>query len=224
MIVGFSRKFAPAGPPKGADCTLLLHGDGTNGSTTFTDSSSSGLVATRTGTVSISTSQSKFGGASINFGGGYLAYAAPTGLAFGTGAFTVDFWIRFTSLTDSIIYDTRPNGGTANSFVVYILSSKFTIAAPSFNLIGTSILALNTWYHVAFTRGGGTARLFVNGSVEASSPSSDNFTLASGRPTLGAASTSLGAAPIAGFIDEFRVRKGTAEWTANFTPPTAPYV
>ena len=48
---------------------LLLHLNGSNGSTTFTDSSSNGLTVTRGGNVTISTAQAKFGGASAVFDG-----------------------------------------------------------------------------------------------------------------------------------------------------------
>ena len=64
-------RFAAAGPPDPdfANVSLLLHGDGTNGSTTIVDSSSSSKTVTAVGDAQISTAQSKFGGSSIYFDG-----------------------------------------------------------------------------------------------------------------------------------------------------------
>ena len=91
-------QFAAAGPtdPDFADVSLLLHGDGTNGSTTIVDSSDNVNSVTANNGAQISTTQSKFGGSSIEF-----LSTANTGLAvtpssvfqFGTGDWTVEAWI-----------------------------------------------------------------------------------------------------------------------------------
>ena len=72
--------------------SLLLHGDGTNGSTTIIDSSSSPKAVTAVGDAQISTAQSKFGGASIAFDGAgdWLTTPASNNFAFGIGDFTIE--------------------------------------------------------------------------------------------------------------------------------------
>jgi hypothetical protein len=73
---------------------LLLHMDGSNGSTTFTDSSSNALTVTANGNAQISTAQSKFGGASAAFDGDgdFLSIASNVAFAFGAAAFTIECW------------------------------------------------------------------------------------------------------------------------------------
>src|ERR1035437_572304 len=69
-----------------SNVTLLLHGDGTNGSTAFTDSSSLGQTVTGNGSAQISTAQSKWSGASIYFNGSsYLSVTGNPGLTFDSG-------------------------------------------------------------------------------------------------------------------------------------------
>jgi hypothetical protein len=215
------------GIPKGADCTLLLHGNGADGSTTFTDSSASALSATAAGNVQIDTSQSKFGGASIQFDGtgDYLQYNAPAGLAYGTGAFTIDFWLRLSSSAgNNAILDTRPSvTNTAPYFVIYLFTNKMKFHSNGVEISSTTTLSTNTWYHVAITRSGSTVRLFINGTEEASGTYSNNFAAVANRPILGAEGFNLGNGSLPGWIDEFHVQKGTAKWTANFTPPSTPY-
>jgi hypothetical protein len=52
-----------------SNVSLLLHGNGTNGSTTITDNSPSPKTVTAVGNAQISTAQSKYGGGSIAFDG-----------------------------------------------------------------------------------------------------------------------------------------------------------
>ncbi len=81
---------------------LLLHMDGSNGSTNFVDSAQSRSV-TANGNAQISTSQYKFGGASGYFDGSgdYLTVPDSSDWTFGTGDFTIDLWVRFSALQDS---------------------------------------------------------------------------------------------------------------------------
>jgi hypothetical protein len=83
--------------PDFANVSLLLHMDGSNGSTTFPDSSSNGLTVTRYGNAQISTAQSKFGGASAYFDGAgdYLELPNPnTAIGAVAGDFTIECWVR----------------------------------------------------------------------------------------------------------------------------------
>ena len=74
--------------------TLLLHMNGTDGSSTFTDSSSANNVPTNYN-VSIETEQYKFGGSSAYFDGNdYLSYADSDQWHFGSGDFTIEAWVK----------------------------------------------------------------------------------------------------------------------------------
>ena len=100
MTLKWFSSYAPVDEEFG-NVSLLLHGDGTNGSTTIVDSSSSTKAVTAFGDAQISTAQSKFGGASIAFDGNgdYLTIPPSAKFEFGTDPFTVEFWIYPTTST-----------------------------------------------------------------------------------------------------------------------------
>jgi len=93
-----------------SNVSLLLHCDGSNGSTTFTDNSPSPKTVTANGNASVSTAQSKFGGASAVFDGtgDYLSLDGSSGFAFGTGDFTIEFWLS-PSVLNGVIYAINPS-------------------------------------------------------------------------------------------------------------------
>jgi hypothetical protein len=89
---------------------------------------------------------------------------------------------------------------------------------------GTTTIAVETWYHVAVTRSGTNTKMFLNGVQEGPTyTDSTNYSVGnSARPFFGALGTD-GSLQWYGYFDEIRISKGIARWTANFTPPTAPY-
>lgn len=208
--------------------TLLLHMNGSNGSTTFTDSSKYGLTVTSNGNAQISTTQSKFGGASGKFDGtgDYLTQASDTSKALGVSDFTIETWIYLNSYTDLGIWESCPIGAAGSrttGFIWYITSTgSMRIYHNSANLIitATSILALNTWTHIACTRQDGTTRLFVNGTSVGSTTTLINDT-AGGR-VIGTFCDSTSLSPD-GYLDEFRITKGVARYSASFTVPDKPF-
>jgi len=92
---------SPPSPPVDPSLTLaLLHFDGANNSTVFTDSSPfNQTVAVVTGTPKISTAMSKFGGSSLYLdGSSSIKIPNNANLNLGTGAFTIEFWFYLLSL------------------------------------------------------------------------------------------------------------------------------
>jgi len=82
---------------------------------------------------------------------------------------------------------------------------------------------LNTgWHHYAGVRSGNSLLLFIDGVLEASGSFSASIPNVTALPTVGVRA-STGGSPWLGWIDEFRISVGVARWTANFTPPAAPY-
>ena len=105
MLVYPSTHFSSSGGGGiDSDTVLMLHGNGTDGSTTFTDSSlTTPHTPVAVGNAQIDTAQSKFGGASIYFDGSGDALTIPNDgdFTFGSDDLTVDFWVRFEALPAS---------------------------------------------------------------------------------------------------------------------------
>jgi len=219
--------FAPTDPDF-ANVSLLLHGDGTNGSTTFTDNSPRPKVPTNFGNV-ISTAQSQFGGASIFANSTYMQYAADTDYELGTGAFTIECWYRGTSAANfASIVSKGTVGSNSGAYGLHFRSTNNTIGfylgAANNNVITstTSIRTAATWFHIAVTRSGNNTRLFINGTQEGITYTV-NYTITTGGVlTVGRDNFSTDF-KVNGYIDDVRITKGVARYTANFTAPTAPF-
>jgi hypothetical protein len=210
--------------PNFASVVLLLHGDGTNGSTTITDSSGSPKTVTAFGNAAISTAQSKFGGASIAFDGtGDYLTATDSTFAFGTGDFTVEAFVYFNNLTGRK-YIVSVTDGTSGGFgITSDGTTKIDIVNPGFAVVHsfTTSLATSTWYHIAVSRSGSSLRCFLNGNqIGTTATNTNNYSQT--RLVVGI-DADLTLNPLSGYEDEIRITKGVARYTANFTPPTAPF-
>lgn len=216
--------------------SLLLNGTGANDATVFTDSSFRPKPVTAYGNVKISTAQSKFGGSSILFDGTNSALSVPAGddFVFGTANFTIEMFVYplATPNGSALIAEQYTGAGDKVEFAIGFCPAG-NIAAQSGSLpffgvfngsawqgaIAANALALNTWHHVALVRVGTVWTLYVNGTSVATANFSYSIALANpifiGRrwDTAGAASY------FNGYIDDLRITKGTARYTANFTPP-----
>jgi hypothetical protein len=210
--------------------SLLLHFDGADGGTTFTDSSPSNLTVTSYGATT-STAQSKFGGASGYFSNTRLEVADADGapvesLTFGTGAFTIDFWVyvtgggNFKNLLELGTVGSYP----ANRLAIHIYSNgRLTVENtgagnwPS----DPSQFPLNAWVHVAVTRdNAGVIRLFRDGQL-VGTPVTDSQSITANVVRVGKQWDN--SAYFVGWMDELRIVKSKAMFTASFTPRTSPY-
>jgi hypothetical protein len=174
------------------------------------------------GDAKISTVQSKFGGSSMSFDGtgDYLYRPDSVNVGFGTGNFTIECWVN-TSAKDIVILDIRSPVDPNVPGVFFIQSSTGYIGYYDNtvgSISGTTNVATGSWIHLAWTRSGTTFRMFVNGTQEYSGTNSGNF--GTSRPIYVGASNAA-TALFNGYIDDFRITKGFARYTANFTPPTA---
>jgi hypothetical protein len=184
------------------------------------------------GTAQASTTQAKWSPTSAYFNGSSSSLYAPpnTAFAFGTGDFTVEGWVNFASLSpggsgaivpfcqsDAIGTSTNDKwwfGYTASTLRFATHSSGgFSCAIP----FSPSI---NTWYYVTVVRSSGTVRLFVNGisGTVTTSGTPSGYSLSQNGLSVGGFST---PAYLNGYIQDLRLTKGVARYTATFTPPTA---
>ena len=185
------------------------------------------------GNAQTSTTQSKFGGSSMAFDGtGDGLFAAPsTNLNFNSENFTIEFWIYYNSLTgfQTIVSNgyspsvttgwlvQTGNGNGKVNFYMLTASSSTVIAAD-----GGSSISTGTWYHIAIVRNGTTTTVYRNGTSVGSGTDASVYTATAANIYVGGGSTSgFNNFYLNGYIDDFRITKGTALYTANFTPPTA---
>jgi hypothetical protein len=214
--------------PYFANVSLLLRGDGANGSTTIIDESFSPKTVTVYGNAQISTAQSKYGGSSIYLDGSgdYLSAPADAEFDLGTGDFTIELWVYTlsTTATRGLVSKGIVNSLGSEIWTVEWMSGStlgfFANSGGSFNLRSTTAFSLNTWYHVAVCRSSGTTKLFVNGASEASSSTSFNVT-SGGALYVGTGMYAPTSRSTNSYIDDIRITKGVARYTSNFTPPGA---
>ena len=204
---------------------LLLHCDGADTSTTFTDSSIYAHTVTPAGNAQIDTAQSKFGGASGIFTAStdYISSADSADWDFGTGDFTIDFWVRMTSATSDRYFVDRGSGDPVGGDYAIFFNGGNSL---HFRIGGSGILtpswspSADTWYHIAVARSGTALAMYVDGTSIATAVNSTDITYSN---AIRIGSRVLGGFALAGWIDEFRISKGIARWTTNFTPPTSAY-
>lgn len=218
--------------PYASNVSLHLKMNGANGSTTFTDSSPNALAVTAVGNAQISTTQSKYGGASAYFDGtgDYLSIASSS--YFNLPAdFTVECWFNPSNGTNSQQVIAGKWTGTGNvAWTVVInpgLSQILLGTANSGNFVATltftatSTITTNIWHHLAVVRSGSTVLVFLNGvQAGAGQTSTSNLTASdSNALTIG---QFQGINYFTGYIDELKITKGVARYTSAFTSPPIP--
>lgn len=179
------------------------------------------------GNVQISTVQSKFGGSSISFDGSgdYFIVSSTTAdplLAFGTGDFTIEFWIRFNTTASVTILDYRPGSNGAYATIITDATNKIIYYSNSANrILGTTALVTNSWHHIAVVRSSGSTKLYINGINEGSAfADTQNYLSGANRPVVGTSGFPLGTGSLNAYIQDLRITQNLARYTANFTPPT----
>jgi hypothetical protein len=214
--------------------TLLLHGDGSDGSTTFTDNSSLSQTVSVVGSAQVDTAQSKWGGASIYIPGSGSRLTAPAGtpFEFGTGDFCIEVWVRpyadapsqgFQCIASSSTW-TSGSGDWAlyNRFDGVSTVMLVYKSGGSFLELGTGININNeAWHHIAVARSGTDLRVFVDGALGATATYSGDFGRSDKTLMLGAQTGD--SRWFDGHLDDVRVTKGVARYTAAFSVPTAAF-
>lgn len=214
-----------------ANTLMMLHMDGANLGTSFTDSANSPTVITANGDAITSTITPKFGTAAYLGGGlaGYLQGNVAAGLQTIAADFTIDFWVRFTAASgihslfalcdkDTGNHTLRVNYNFTTQKWTWIID--YDGSTQVFQSTTDATITNGTWYHVALVRTSGVVKLFVNGSQIGTNVSTSGAITGLAN-WLWARSWNSGN-ELSGGLDEGRV-SNIARWTNPFTPPTAPY-
>lgn len=200
----FATSDALAGDPFWSQTVLLMNMDN------LTDATGRQTV-TNNGSVSNNTSTYKFGTASASFSGSgqYLSCPSNADFGFGTGDFTIEFWFYLNVVTGyQYLFDMR-SGSDLYFYMDNGPNSSTPVGAPG-------SLSASTWYHFALCRSGGTARTYLNGTQMTSGANSSSYGTASFR--IGA--SYLTSEYLNGYIDDLRITKGVARYTASFDSPS----
>lgn len=195
--------------------TLLLHGDGTNGGQNNT------FVATNNAAVNVPGGY----GAYFDGNGDYLSVASNAAFGMGTGDFTLECWVFLNAYngTGSVLIDLRSGvEPSVKPDVEFSSSGVLSYRVNGASQITGGTLALNTWYHIALARSGTTTKMFINGTQTGSNYTDTNNYGTTSACRMGADDDGSPNAYLNGYMSNLRIVKGTALYTANFTPPSAP--
>jgi hypothetical protein len=149
----------------------------------------------------------------------FLSIPASNNYSF-AGDFTVECWVNLKNVTG--VYQSFL--GQYTSGTPWLLQvqpgGRLRLTGAYGADISSSLLSINTWYHIALVRSGTSVKLYVNGVNNGSATIASAIGDATKITTIGS-----GDAPgndrFNGFISNVRIVKGTAVYTSNFTPPTS---
>jgi len=158
-----------------------------------------------------------YGNAAYFDGNDYISVSTNSDFGFGTGDYTIEFWINHNTSSyavEAYVFDLRD--GTNNQPAFYYGTNDVRYYFNGSNQITVSDELSTGWKHYAFVRKETFIGMYVNGTLIGSV--SGSFTHeSSGKLVLGASNS--GSAPIDGYVQDFRIYKGTAKYTTNFNPP-----
>jgi hypothetical protein len=223
----------PTEDPDFENVVLLLKGDGADASTTIRDSSKTPKVITVFGNARIRTAQSKFGGSSLYFDGNGDSVRTPwtVDFAISSGDFTLETWVKFDVLNTGTWHnlistwsDSAPSGQKGWRLLASgDNGGRIFFANEGDQLDATNAVSVGPWFHIAVTRHAGTGRMFIDGVLK-SEIANMQFSDAPGLPNVLIGVTDINSAwPLNGYLDDLRITKGVARYTANFTPPTSAF-
>lgn len=214
----YTSNFTPPTSPltaiSGTSLLLLMN------NYSIVNSTSTNLPVTINGNTTISTAQYPTGmSSSIYFDGtgDYLLTANNAIFTFGTGDFTIEFYAR---------YESYGSGGgnfvsntSDNLNIYYSNTGKLGYWNGTAGTESSGSVPLSTWFHCAAVRSGTTFKLYYNGTSVITTTDSRNIT--TNNMVFGRNGTA-GSLDLNGYLSNVRVCKGTALYTANFTPPALP--
>ena len=233
FVSGSAITAIPTAPATAISGTSLLL-NFTNGG--IIDNTAKNVLET-VGNAQISTSIVKYGTGSMYFDGNGDNLSGPTSpnLNMGTGNWTIECWVYISSRTLNypLIFGNNNGGYSAGALALTnsnadsaSYNDKFVLAAydvASPTLVASSTNSLNTWYHLALVRNGTSLVMYRDGTSVASTTISSSVVFDWGKLgfKVGGGNWDGAQSYFNGYIDDMRITKGVARYTANFTPPIA---
>ena len=193
--------------------------------------SSDTYVVNYSGNAVNSSAQSRFGGTSLALDGTGDCISAPssTDFAFGLQDFTVEMWARPTTFSNpsaaTSLIDFRSATNSEFSVALYLQTDGkvYAYIDGATRILSTTLLTLNSWNHIAYSRQSGIGRLFINGTLQTSTYTDSNNYPSRGF-IIGQVYSGGGTGyNFTGNIDEVRISKGISRYNATFTPSNAAF-
>ena len=185
-----------------------------------------GKTVTRYNNPVTDTAIKKFGTSSLQLDGieDYIGVTANNDFGFGTGDYTVEGFFYFNSVAAvTNLFDFRAGAGSDVAPLVYIdAGGQLRFYSYSADRITGATLTTGQWYHIAVSRSGTSTRLFLNGQSQGTPWTVSPVDYGTAKPLVIGARWD-GNNPFNGNIDEFRVTKGIARYTANFVAPLSEF-
>jgi hypothetical protein len=155
--------------------------------------------------------------------GDVLSFSNNTAFAFGTGSFTIEFWINGPLNNDKFILEGRNAIGTMHITTGGVSSTVGVLRyVGSSTIVSSNVITDNSWHHCAIVRNGSSnITLYVDGISVGTGTDTTNYTSTSGTFDGIGGRAAVGNY-LTGYLSNFRIVKGTAVYTTAFTPPTAP--
>jgi hypothetical protein len=206
---------------------VLLHRyNGANASTTFTDEGPLALTSTASGNAQLTTTSPKFGSACLTLDGTgdwVTTQTSAAGFSFGTGDFTIEFWVKSsqTTRTDLLCLDSSFASANWWGFIFNVGASAQMewYEGGASRISGTSTGWNNgTWRHVAVSRNGTSVRMFLNGT-QIGSTYTTSYTYGAATRAVSIGTQNAGTGPLNGQMDNIRITKGVGRYSASFTAP-----
>jgi hypothetical protein len=199
----------------------------------ITDTTMMGNLVTVASVKSTTALVKKYNSTNMYFNGtsDYMTVPANPALSMGSGDFTWEMWVYplvapsgTSTLSNQMLFGYR-SGNDTSPYLTYNAGAGGTNLNVGFGgdtttfINSNATLTLNQWNHLAVTRAGTSLIMFINGIIVGSATNSTNFSDTSIR-YIGA----MNSTPyyFSGYIDDLRITKGVARYTASFQPPTIP--
>ena len=209
--------------PNASNLVLAISGSGSYQDISATiKGSGTNKTVTANGNVTTSSSEGKYyGGGSLELtgsSGDYFSIPNSSDFAFGTGDFTVEFWIKTTDTAFNIL-DITAGGGWSTVLVntgAQLFWQTSRASTNLFNITTNSDLIDGAWHHVAFVRSSNVVKPYLDGvQIGNSAGYTDNtdYDVTTGSLNIGSGANGV----LDGYMQDIRIYKGVAKYTSNFT-------
>jgi hypothetical protein len=244
----FANRTPPAvssgGDPNFADVALLLHMDGEDNGTTFTDSSNTASVWIATGASRTDTGQKKFGTASFEMQSISTNSPQTRGIIYANSATYTDLKMRDNFTFEYWYYSSTASGlkGISSygffSFLIYVNGTTLTLELSSITAGVSAVqrsftagtISASSWHHIAITREGANFQIWLNGTrtlnvTDLFTNQIRTFRASDGASadwfSFGSTNHALSTQHLGGWLDEVRITQGIIRYSgATITVPT----